>query len=291
MKGIPEHVRKAIREGGASADPALNQKTKALFATLIEPPGGGVKEELDIAYGENARQKLDIYRIDDGKAGKTAVIYIPGGGFTGGDKRQDPIFFGNVGRFFARRGMVGVCANYRLTPEFKWPAASQDVQSAVRWIKANAARLGVNPGKIVIFGHSAGAAHVASYLFDPDIRGGDEVLAGVLASGLYVLRKSEIRANVAQYFGEDEATYDRRSALTHVKDFKVPVFVALSEFDPPYLATPAFEMARALTIRDGKAPPIIRLDDHNHFSSMCTFGTKDDGFSAPVLQFIAANGG
>ena len=291
MKGLPESLRKAIREGGASAAPELNQKTKALFATHIDPPGGGVTEELDIPYGEHARQKLDVYRVNDGKSGKTAVVYIPGGGFTGGDKRQDPVFFGNVGRFFARRGMVGVCANYRLTPEFQWPSASLDIQSAVRWVKANAARLGVNPAKIVIVGHSAGAAHVASYLFDPDTRGGDEVLAGVLASGIYAVRKAEMRPNVAQYFGEDESQYARRSALSHVDAFKTPVFLALSEFDPAYLAAPAFEMARALTLRDGKAPPIVRLEDHNHFSSMCTFGTKDDSFSEPLLRFIAACGG
>ena len=290
MAALPEHILKAIREGGASADPALNQMTKALFATLIDPPGG-VNEKLDIAYGDHARQKLDVYRIDDGKTGKTVVIYIPGGGFVGGDKRQDPIYFANVGRFFARHGFVGVCANYRLAPEFKWPAGPSDVQAAIRWVKANAASLGADAGKVVVFGHSAGAAHVASYLFDPDIRGGEEVLAGVLASGMYALRKGEIRANVAQYFGDDEATFDRRSALSHVKNFKVPVFVALSEFDPTYLATPAFEMARALTLRDNKSPPFVRLDGHNHFSSMCTFGTVDDSFSAPVLRFIKAVGG
>ena len=290
MAGMSNEVRKNIRAWGASADPELNQKTKAMFASLIDPPSG-VTEALDIAYGDNPRQKLDVYRVEDGRKNKTIVVYIPGGGFTGGDKRQDPVFFGNVGRFFARHGFVGVCANYRLTPEFQWPAASQDIDNAVKWIKANAERFGGDAKKVVVFGHSAGAAHVASYLFDPDIRGGDKVIAGVLASGMYALRPGEVRANVAQYFGDDEATFERRSALTHVGGFKVPVFVALSEFDPAYLAAPAFEMARALTLRDKKAPPIVRLDDHNHFSSMCTFGTSDTAFSAPALRFIAANGG
>ena len=291
LRGLPETVRESIRQWGVGADPSLNQKTKAMFATLIDPPGGGVTETLDVAYGDHARQKLDIYHLNDRKAGKTVVVYIPGGGFTGGDKRQDPVFFGNVGRFFARRGMVGVCANYRLAPEHGWPAAAQDIQSAIGWVKANAASIGVDPAKVVVFGHSAGAAHVASYLFDPDIRGSEACLAGVLASGLYALRANEMRANVAQYFGADEATFDRRSALSHVTGTKVPVFVALSEFDPPYLAAPAFEMGRALTMRDGKSPPFIRLDNHNHFSSMCSFGTQDDSFSAPLLRFIASVGG
>ncbi len=291
MRGLPENVRQSIREWGVGAEPSLNQKTKAMFASLIDPPGGGVTETLDIAYGEHPRQKLDVYRMNDRKAGKTAIVYIPGGGFTGGDKRQDPVFFGNVGRFFARHGMVGICANYRLAPEFKWPSASRDIAAAIDWARNNAASLGVDPGKIIVFGHSAGAAHVASYLFDPDIRGDNAVLAGVLASGVYAVRKSELRPNVAQYFGEDETTFEARSALAHVGASKVPAFVALSEFDPPYLAAPAFEMARALTYRDGKSPAFLRLEGHNHFSSMCSFGTRDESFSAPLLRFIAAVGG
>jgi triacylglycerol lipase len=245
-----------------------------------------VTQELDIAFGAHARQKLDVYHVADGKQGKTIVIYIPGGGFTGGDKRQDDNYFGNVCRFFARQGMVGVAANYRLAPEFAWPSAGQDVQSAVRWMKANATRFGGDPGRVVIFGHSAGSSHVASYLFDPDLRGGDEVMGGVLASGLYALRKEEMRANVAQYFGDDEALYAQRSALTHVGQSKAPVFLAVAEMDPVYLITPTFEMARALSLRDKKPPHIIRLAGHNHFSTMCTFGTVDDSFSTPLTEWI-----
>ena len=127
-----------------------------------------------------------------------------------------------VCRFFARQGMVGVAANYRLAPDFAWPSAGQDVQGAVRWIKANAAKFGGDPARVVIFGHSAGSSHVANYLFDPDLRGGDEVMGGVLASGLYVLRKEEMRPNVAQYYGADDAKYVQRSAMTHVPNSKVP---------------------------------------------------------------------
>ena len=287
MSHMPDHIRKSIREWGSGAGLELNVNTKALYAPLLAS-GAGVTQEIDIAYGPDARQRLDVYHVADGKSGKAIVVYIPGGGFTGGDKRQDDSFFGNVGRFFARQGMVAITANYRLAPEFSWPSAGQDVQSAVRWIKANAARFGGDAKRVVIFGHSAGAAHVASYLFDPDLRGGDEVIGGVIASGLYALRREEMRPNVAQYFGDDDATFHQRSALSHVGASKVPVFLAVAEFDPVYLATPTFEMARALALRDGKAPPIVRLEDHNHFSTMCTFGTQDACFSAPLMRFIAA---
>ncbi len=290
MHGLPDHFRQAIREMGASAQPEINQKTKALFASVIDS-AGGVKEEFDLAYGDHPRQTLDVYRLDDAMTGKTIVIYIPGGGFIGGDKRNDEVYFGNVGRFFARHGMVGVCANYRLAPEFGWPSGARDVQAAVRWIKENAPRFGGVANKIVVFGHSAGAAHVASYLFDPDLLGGGDALGAILASGPFAVRKGEVRANLAQYYGTDEALYARQEPLAHVKNSKVPVFVAISEYDPPALATPGFELARLLTLRDGKSPPFLRLDGHNHFSSMCSFGTEDKSFSEPTLAFIAAVGG
>lgn len=287
MSPMPEPIRKALREWGAGAGLELNVNTKALFAPLL-PGGGGVTQELDIAYGGHARQKLDVYHCADGGSGKTIVLYIPGGGFTGGDKRPDEYFFSNVGRYFAGRGMVCAAANYRLAPEFVWPSGAQDVQGAVRFLKAHAARFGGDPRRVFVFGHSAGAAHAASYLFDPDIRGGDEVIGGALVSGAYAVRAAEMRPNVAQYFGSDESVYARRSALSHVAASKVPVFLALAEFDPLYLAAPSFEMARALTLRDGAAPPILRLEDHNHFSPICAIGTPDERLSAPLTRFIGA---
>jgi acetyl esterase len=156
MSKMPEHIRKAIREWGPGAGPDLNANTKKIYLPLLAP-AAGVAQEIDLAYGEHPRQKLDVYHAADGKADKTIVVYIPGGGFTGGDKRQDDNYFGNVGRFFARQGMVGVTANYRLAPEFRWPSAARDVQAAVRWIKANAARFGADPARVFIFGHSAGS--------------------------------------------------------------------------------------------------------------------------------------
>ena len=285
---LPADIRAAIQAMGASAEPELNKKTKAMFAPLIEA-GADVETQLDVAYGAHPRQQLDLYRAKGAKRAPIA-IYIPGGGFTGGDKRQDATFFGNVGRFFARRGVIGVTANYRLAPDFAWPCAAQDVKAAIAWLKAHAEEFGGDPARVTLFGHSAGAAHAASYLFDPELRGHEEVAAAVLASGLYVLRASEMRPNVAQYFGSDETTFERRSAVSHVAGTKIPVLVSVAELDPTPLATPGFELARALTRRDGHPPRFLRLDDHNHFSCICSIGTQDERFSAPLLDFVTAAG-
>lgn len=285
MSPMPEKIRRALREMGPGATLEMNVQSKAMFASLVEPVEG-VVERLDQPYGAHPRQQFDLYAKPETK-GAPIVIYIPGGGFSGGDKRQDETYFRNVGRFFASKGLVAITANYRLSPEVSWPAGSQDLATLVAHVKAHAAEFGGDAKRIVIFGHSAGAAHVASYVFDPDLRGHEEVAGAVLASGLYVLRTEEMRPNVAQYFGEDETTFARRSALSHVPGTKVPVLLSVAEFDPISLATPTFEMAIALTKRDGAPPPVLRLDDHNHFSCICGIGTKDERFSGALLDFIA----
>lgn len=282
--GIDDQIWRAIREMGPGAEPAINKASKAMFAPLLES-SEGVRQKLDIPYGAHERHRLDVYDAD-GVSGAPIVLYVPGGGFTGGDKRQDDFFFGNVGRFLAKRGVVGVTMNYRLAPDFAWPAAAQDVKAAVAWVKANAQAFGGDPSKLVVFGHSAGAAHAGSYVFDPELRGDLDVRAAVLCSGLYVLRKADMRPNVAQYFGDDEAQFERRSAISHVPGTTIPVFLSVAEFDPVPLATPTFELAAALTRRDGRPPPIMRVDGHNHFSYISSIGSPDQRFSDALLSFV-----
>lgn len=287
LHGVSQEIWKSIRDMGPGAEPAINKASKAMFAPLLES-SEGVQATLDQQYGEHERHKLDIYRKPD-VANAPVVLYVPGGGFTGGDKRQDDTFFGNVGRFFAKRGIVGVTMNYRLAPEFTWPAAAEDIKSAVQWIKANIFKFGGDPNRLFLFGHSAGAAHAATYLFDPDIKGADDVRSAALASGLYVLRAADMRPNVAQYFGSSEETFHRRSALSHVAQTSVPVFLSVAEYDPVPLATPTFELAEALTRRDGRPPPFLRVDDHNHFSYISSIGSPDGRYADRLLAFVQAH--
>jgi acetyl esterase/lipase len=64
-----------------------------------------------------------------------------------------------MGNLLARHGFVAFAVDYRLfhDSQNRWPAQLDDVQRAVRWVRANAATYGVNPARIGAFGHSAGA--------------------------------------------------------------------------------------------------------------------------------------
>jgi acetyl esterase/lipase len=116
--------------------------------------GGPDTIEENVEYAPGLR--LDVYKPSDaGTVTRPAVILIHGGGWTGFDKST----MKGMGGFLARSGFVAFAVDYRLFhgTENRWPAQLDDVQRAVRWVRANAGKYGVNPDRIGAFGHSAGA--------------------------------------------------------------------------------------------------------------------------------------
>jgi acetyl esterase/lipase len=99
--------------------------------------------------------RLDVYKpVGTATAPRPAVLLIHGGGWTSFDKSTTQ----DMGNFLARHGYVAFSVDYRLFADGKnsWPAQLDDVQRAVRWIRANAAKYDVDPNHIGAFGHSAG---------------------------------------------------------------------------------------------------------------------------------------
>lgn len=281
---IQHDIAKAIAAMPGGIEPELSMQTRALYAPHHVGLSAGITSETDIAYGPHARHRLDIYARTGAKH-DAIVIYVPGGGFTGGDKRA----FGNIGCYLARNGVLGLTMNYRLAPEVRWPAGAEDVAAAVAWAKASAASYDANASRVVVFGHSAGGSHCATYLLDPDFRGHASVAGGILVSGAsYTLAKDRVRGGSLAYFGEDDSTYLRRSVTTHVPGTKVPVMLAFAERDPDFLVMPTLHMAMTLTLRDGRCPPLYRLEGHNHFSPPSSLGTSDDELGAAILRFVGA---
>jgi acetyl esterase/lipase len=113
----------------------------------------------DIPFlGANRKEKLDLYfPSGDFRSNRPAVVFIHGGGFTGGDKAE--YRSASVSADLCRAGYVVVNCNYVLGPksmEGVWPQNIADCRNAVRWVRAHANELGVNPDKIAVAGGSAG---------------------------------------------------------------------------------------------------------------------------------------
>ncbi|WP_025684881.1 alpha/beta hydrolase [Paenibacillus maysiensis] len=90
-----------------------------------------------------------------------AVMYIHGGGWNGGDKQN---YGGQVwNASLAQQGFVAINVNYRFSSQAIFPAQIIDLKDAVQWIRAHAERYGIHPGRIGVWGHSAGG-HLAALL-------------------------------------------------------------------------------------------------------------------------------
>jgi len=116
----------------------------------------------DIEYGRADGESLRLDASVPGGAGPFSIaILVHGGGWSGGDKRgaEKPGSGADISPWFApltAARFTWFSINYRLAPAHRWPACFEDVQTAIRWVKAHAAEYRGDPRRIALFGHSAG---------------------------------------------------------------------------------------------------------------------------------------
>ena len=129
----------------------------------------GVECLRDIGFCEAAGQtlKLDVYRSETDATGRPVLLYLHGGGWMYGDKKDQGLPLCN---HMATLGWVCFNANYRLAPAATWPEPLSDAKSAIAWIRQHAHEYGADPSFIAIAGNSAGG-HIASMAaLTPDVR-------------------------------------------------------------------------------------------------------------------------
>ncbi len=313
--GMPPDIAAALRQIGPKID---GQRTTALYAPLFpKEPYPNVSLTRDVHYGPDERNVLDIFTAPDSGAAprngaapesgaaaesgavrdngpgtrgaaarRPVVVFVHGGGFSHGTNHMPGTpFYDNVGLWAASHGLVGVTMTYRLAPKFPFPAGVEDVTAAVRWLRGHIAAYGGNPREIFLWGHSAGAAHVADYVAHLARSGARPVIAGaILTSGVsYDLGHSV--SIWKDYYGSDVAKYPGRSSLAGLVRTSTPLLVTDAELDPPLMHEQTDELVSAL--RDvGKPVRLVDVPNHSHLSELYAVGTADRSLSGPVLEFI-----
>ena len=114
------------------------------------------------AYGQDARQTLDVYGPRGVRSGLPVVVFFYGGGWYEG-RRQDYAF---AAQAIATRGFIVVVPDYRVFPQVVYPAFLEDGAHAVRWTQDHIGPLGGDPARIVLAGHSAGAYNAVELALD-----------------------------------------------------------------------------------------------------------------------------
>lgn len=136
----------------------LNGPVQA-FARPQVPKGVEWKADIEYSNPDNQHLQLNMARPASGDGPFPAVLCIHGGGFRAG-KRES---YDELCVQLAERGYVAATITYRLAPKYQFPAAVFDSKAAVRWLRANAAELKINPDKIGATGGSAGG-HLVQFL-------------------------------------------------------------------------------------------------------------------------------
>jgi acetyl esterase/lipase len=122
-------------------------------------PGSGFRKLADIAYGDDPRQRLDLYMPETPDPARRVLIFFYGGAWTSG-RKEDYLF---VGQALAAAGFLVAIPDYRLSPNPRFPGFVEDGARAMRWVQDNIAAHGGDAARLFISGHSAGA-HIALML-------------------------------------------------------------------------------------------------------------------------------
>lgn len=130
---------------------------------LAPPAGTRVLRDLAYVADGHERQKLDLYLPAEGRDWPL-LVWIHGGGWQNGSKDRCPAVP------FVARGYAVASLNYRLSAHAVFPAQIEDCKAALRWLRAHAKQHGYDPGRIAVWGSSAGGHLVAMLAVTGDVK-------------------------------------------------------------------------------------------------------------------------
>jgi acetyl esterase/lipase len=215
-------------------------------------------------YGEREMQ-LDLYRPKGAAQRLPAIICIHGGGWHKGDRAA----MTNLAQALAARGFVAATISYRLSGEAKFPAAIQDCKAAVRFLRANAERFGIDASAIGVTGLSAGG-HLAALLTtssgvnELEGEGGNASQSSAVQAGIAMGAQSDLESpRIRELSSKPNDPFyrtflgDAQSAIPHTYALASPRH-HLEKNDPPLLFM-AGELDDPSTHADETRPEIERL--------------------------------
>lgn len=259
----------------------------------------------DVVYAEvdGTPLRFDHYRPLPANGPAPAVVVVHGGGWMNGDPSQAA----GHGLHFARRGIATVSISYRLAPAHRFPAALDDVRRGLRWVRANARELGVDPTRLVLLGLSAGAhlallAHLVRDVpeltpaFPAALADVSEEVRGVIGHyGPYDLRRRRPQADwdpVGAFLGErvgDERWVRLASAITHARAARAPILLVHGTGDEVVSYRESERMHAALG-EAGHQSELLLLDGAPHAFQIDWRGDANRRSNAAMDAFLEGLG-
>jgi acetyl esterase/lipase len=255
-----------------------------------------VLRDLSYADPDSLDQTLDLYSIDNLEK-RAVIIYVHGGGWAFGDKRE---VYGKPG-FFIPHNTAFISMNYRLRWDYTVYDQVSDLVSVILWVRTHANQYGLDPNRVILMGYASGA-HLVSLVGTDEryLRAGGlsfSSLIGVVSidNEVYdIPRHVEETASAVEQiglsliFGEDPAAWRAASPATHVvKDKNMPAFALLYSIhnDTTRIQTRAFAKLLAAAEVETVLVPDSRQTSESIDESL---GSPGDQASLALITFIRA---
>ena len=290
-RGAEGGLRQCLR----TAMPKLSDPCRKAIgerAAASSPPAPGTVEH---AYGADPKQRLDLAK-PSGVAKAPVLLFVHGGGWSIGDKAHAA---GSKAKWANAQGWAFASANYRLVPQATVEQQAADVASAIAWLRANAASEGLDPDRIVLMGHSAGAHLAALVGTDPQYLKAAgvpmEAIKGVVlldGAGYDVAAQSSAPGNIVEpmydaAFGSDPK---RQAALSPTHQAAAPN-VARWLILPIERRLDSQAQSKALAealAKAGSSAVVAVVPGESHGSLNMGFGEEGDFATKEVERFLAS---
>jgi acetyl esterase len=226
----------------------------------VADPGSTPRQPVDVEVRRNLTYrtvdgrdlKLDAF-VPEGGGLRPGVMVIFGGGWVLGNKALS----GPIARMLAAQGYVAFAMNYRLAPAHPYPAAVDDVQASIEWVRAHASEFGLDPARIGALGGSAGGhlAGLVGTLGEGPLDRGARITAAVSWAGPMDVDPDRFGPDSQIYLHAflgcpgrpcDDATVAAASPISHVDPSDAPILLANGQEDVLVPADQALRMSAAL---------------------------------------------
>ncbi|MCW5963930.1 MAG: alpha/beta hydrolase [Bryobacterales bacterium] len=254
------------------------------------PPAVAVSHSLSyrLSVREDAdSRRLDVYR-DQTKGRAPVVIFFHGGAWRSGHRRQ----YIPLGVSFALGGITCVIPSYSLAPKYKFPEPLKDAAAAINWVRDNIHRLGGNPDRIFLAGHSSGAHIAAQVALDSRYLDfhfqGKGIIRGVVGiSGIYA-----IGPGFEYAFGADPSYWAEASPLHFAREFAPadapPFLLVAGTEDAPGIEKQTEALAQALkSHRVLVEKEIYPGEDHSSIIALASL--RQSSLQEQIREFVRSN--
>ena len=245
----------------------------------------------DARFGPDPAQRIDVIAPET-PGPHPVLVFIHGGGWHSGAPGE----YAFIGRHFARAGYVVVLPGYRLGEAGRYPHMLEDSAAALAWVQGNAARLGGDPQRVFVMGHSAGAYNAVMLALDGQWLDRAGVAPGFIKgvvglSGPYDFYPftSDSARNAFAHVADPRIT----QPINHVRAPAPPMLLLTGDADETVKMRNSKVLAEALTTAGQPTVPVVLagVDHAGPVLKLAAPFIRDRRVIDPVLQFLTAHGG